>query len=139
MTLLRWRESMSIGDPAVDADHQRLIGILNRLHYMRLAGDERAAIDTVLDDLVHYTRYHFGREEALMQAAAYPGFQSHRRLHRELSERMEMFRTAYRCGSETFDFAEFYDFLSDWLLVHILCEDMQLKPYLAKAPLAAAG
>ncbi len=37
--------------------------------------------------------------------------------------------------------AEFYDFVTDWLLVHLLCEDMRIKPYVANldaAQVAAA-
>lgn len=131
MPLLHWRQNMSLGHEALDADHKHLIDLMNRLHYMMLAGDEAAAIKSTLDDLLHFVQYHFEREEGLMRRCSYPHREAHKRLHHELAERLRMFQSAYEWSPETFDRAEFYDFVTDWLLVHFLCEDMRIKPYVA--------
>ncbi|MCW5698786.1 MAG: hemerythrin domain-containing protein, partial [Rhodospirillales bacterium] len=72
MALLRWRQNMSLGNEALDADHKYLISLVNRLHYMMLAGDEVNSVQTVLDDLLHFVHYHFQREELLMRRGEYP-------------------------------------------------------------------
>lgn len=131
MALLHWRPNMSLGIAALDADHRHLIDLLNRLHFMFLAGDENAAVGDVLDELLAYTRRHFAREEAVMRRTGYPGFQRHRQQHRELADRLAVFRARFDAAPDQFDMAAFYDFLSEWLLVHVLDEDMKLKPYVA--------
>lgn len=131
MALFRWRDNLSIGVPSIDADHKKLIDMLNCLHFMSIAGDDHDAIGRVLGGLVDYARVHFRREEALMQAAHYPDVAAHQRLHRDLSAKLREFETAYANDAETFDVEAFYDFVADWLLVHVMTVDMKLKPHLA--------
>lgn len=131
MALFRWRDNLSIGVPSIDADHKNLIDMLNCLHFMSVAGDDQDTIGRVLAGLVDYARTHFRREEALMQAAHYPEFAAHQRLHHALSAKLREFEAAHATNPDTFDVEEFYDFVADWLLVHVLSVDMKLKPYLS--------
>lgn len=130
MALLHWRPNMSLGVDVIDADHKHLIDLLNRLHFMTMAGDEPAAVAAALDELVAYARGHFAREEGLMRRAGYPGLADHREHHRQLAERLQTFRYTFEADPERFDIAAFYDFLADWLVVHVLDEDMKLKPWI---------
>jgi hemerythrin len=135
----RWRDSLSLDVPAIDADHKHLIELLNRLHYMALAGDDREAVGAVLSELVDYTLAHFEREEALMKASDYPGLAAHVRLHEVLRAQAAHFRDRFRADPRAFDVERFYVFLSDWLTMHILGEDMKLKPWVAKCQQTAAA
>jgi hemerythrin len=123
---------MKLGIPAIDADHKTLVGLLNTLHYAMIAGDDRAGLGSVLKDLVDYTHGHFAREEALMERGRYPGIEAHRAIHRRIATAMETYRTTFLDEPETFDMAAFYDFVSGWLLHHVLGEDMKLKPYVSR-------
>lgn len=136
MTLLHWRDNMSLGIEAIDDDHKSLIELLNRLHYMIRAGDEHAEIERVLDDLRAYCERHFGREEELMERCGYPERDAHQALHRDLEARLETWTRAYQDDPDGFDASAFYDFVSDWLLVHVLEEDMKLKPHITEAAVA---
>jgi hemerythrin len=138
MTPIRWLDSLSLDVPAIDADHKHLLDLLNRLHYMALAGDDREAVGAVLAELVAYTFAHFAREEALMQACGYPGLAQHARLHEVLRAQVAHQRARFRADPRSFDVQGFYAFLSDWLTMHILGEDMKLKPWVAAAETAAA-
>lgn len=131
MTLLHWRESMSVGVEAVDNDHKHLIDLLNQMHFLVLAGDDRTSVGAVLDELVHYVEYHFDREEKLMQFSDYPGLEEHRSCHQDLARRLLEYKKTFEDRPESFDAAAFYDFLSDWLLVHVLEKDMKYKPYVS--------
>lgn len=128
---------MQLGIPAIDADHKRLVALLNHLHYAVIAGDDRRGIGDLLEDLVAYTRSHFAREEALMKSSGYPDLENHRRVHERIAENMQAYQTAYLDAPGAFDMDGFYDFVSGWLLHHVLGEDMKLKPYVAKARAAA--
>lgn len=138
MTLLHWRPYMSVGDATLDADHQVLINLLNKLHYRLFAGDEPGEIENVLEDLVEYTRGHFAREESLMRRVGYPKVDRHCAQHRALTDALEGYQRQYHEDGDDFDEAAFYDFVSDWLLIHVLEEDAKLKPYLAARPVAIA-
>lgn len=139
MTPFRWRDSLSLDVPAIDADHKHLIELLNRLHYMAMAGDDRQAVGAVLSELVEYTLAHFEREEALMRDAQYPGLAAHARLHEVLRAQATHLRERYLTDPRAFDMERFYLFVSDWLTMHILGEDMKLKPWVARREAVAAA
>jgi hemerythrin-like metal-binding protein len=132
MTLFHWRDSLSLDVPAIDDDHKRLIDLLNRLHFMVLAGDDREAIGATMWELVRYTQRHFRREEMLMRLSGYPGYEAHKRLHKALTERVMEYYDAFQAKPSRFNVKKLYDFLADWLLVHITKEDMRLQPYVAR-------
>lgn len=133
MALLHWKENMALGNAAIDADHKRLIDLFNRLHFMALAGDDERAVEDALEELRVYARVHFAREEAMMRRWAYAGLADHQRCHRDFASRLASFIADFRANPEAFDMAAFYDFLADWLLVHVLDEDMKLVPHLTAA------
>lgn len=139
MSLIRWRESLSLGVPSIDTDHRRLIHILNHLHFMAIAGDDRAALAQVLRELLDYAKGHFAREEMLMRLAAYPGYEAHRKLHRQLTETVMGFEARYHAKPRHFDVQRFYDFVADWLMLHILEEDMKIQPFVARLASTSAA
>jgi hemerythrin-like metal-binding protein len=134
MALFRWRDSLEIGVPAIDRDHRRIIDLLNRLHFMVLAGDEREAVGKVITEVVRLTQYHFRREEALMRLADYPELAAHRAQHRAFVSQVAQFDQRYRGTPERFNMQEFYDFLADWLTVHMAREDTRIAPYVKNLP-----
>ena len=129
VTVLRWQPAMKLGIPGIDADHKTLVGLLNTLHYAMIAGDDRSGLGNVLKELVDYTHTHFAREEALMERSGYPELEAHQAIHRRIAAAMEGHRATFLDEPDAFDMEEFYDFVSGWLLHHVLGEDMKLKPY----------
>ena len=79
-----WSEEMSVGVPALDADHRCLVRIVNLLRDVE-GEDARRAVETVLDTLVVYCRYHFAREERVMAWCRFPGVGVHRGEHEEFA------------------------------------------------------
>jgi len=132
MTLLHWRDNMSVGVEAVDNDHKHLVDLLNQLHFLVLAGADRPSVGEVLEELMHYTEYHFDREETLMRSSDYPGLEEHQTCHRELARRLLEYKKTFDDRPESFDATAFYDFLSEWLVVHVLEKDMKYKPYVVR-------
>lgn len=139
MTLFRWRESVAIGIPEIDDDHKHLIGLLNRLHFTVLAGAGPAAVGEVLDALAGRFTAHFRHEEALMLRTGYRDYERHRRRHAELAERLAADQASFREHPERFDAASFYDVLADWLVVHMLREDLPLKSCVEAAAATATA
>jgi hemerythrin-like metal-binding domain len=139
MTPFRWQDSLSLDVPAIDKDHKLLIDLLNRIHYMELAGDDQEAIAVVIAELVEYTTTHFSREEMLMRLSGYPGYKAHQKIHESLRTRVADLHAQFQRKPETFDVQRFYRFLADWLTMHILGEDAKIKPYVEKLAEAQAA
>lgn len=139
MTPFRWQDSLSLDVPAIDRDHKLLIDLLNRIHYMELAGDDQDAIAEVIAELVEYTATHFSREEMLMRLSGYPGYKAHQAIHDSLRNRVAELHAQFQRKPESFDVQHFYRFLAEWLTMHILGEDTKIKPYVEKLAEAQAA
>jgi hemerythrin-like metal-binding protein len=126
-----WNEAMSVGQPDIDADHKRLVSIINRLWVAEDNGN-RQVIEFVLDDLVHYTEVHFKREEQMLADMEYDEFERHRGIHQSICRRLEEIRWEYFQGIREELRGEILEFLRNWLNQHILVEDMRYRPWLRK-------
>jgi hemerythrin len=83
----------------------------------------------VLSILEQYTALHFRTEEAVMQEAAYPEFESHVMLHRELTRKTKSIgQDAAASRNENVALK----FLRDWWLTHINVEDRKYAPFVIK-------
>lgn len=130
--MILWREALSVGHLVIDADHQKLIELINLFETAN-----EADIEQILFELVRYTRAHFAREEALQRQANFPEGPEHKVLHEKLAAEAQDFlhqwETSPRIGHAAM-VARLAPFLKAWLIDHIINEDLKMKPYLAAAP-----
>lgn len=139
MAACPWTGAMSVGVPALDSDHRCLVRIINLLAEVDHGAEARSTIETVLDTLAMYARYHFAREERLMEECGFPASQVHRAEHEEFTDNIHGLRLGLG-GRATPDLAkELFDYLTGWLRHHILIQDMAYKPYVRAASAAADG
>ncbi len=124
-----WTEAMSVGVPALDADHRCLVRIINLLHDAE-GNDTRRVIDMVMEALNRYARFHFAREEQVMVACGFPALGVHRAEHAGFSRMLAAIPQRHH-GEKAAQ--ELRDYLKDWLLHHILIQDMAYKPYIAES------
>lgn len=124
MAFVSWKEEYSVGVPQLDAQHRRLVDIMNSMHEAMLMGGKPEALQAVLDDLVAYTRHHFSYEEQLMEKAGYPGLEEHKRKHRAMVAQVEGFHTEITSGKATVSL-KLMSFLKDWLTRHIMETDQR--------------
>ena len=129
MAFIQWDKSFSVGTTALDADHRRLIEILNRIYDAWQTDPSKIELDQLFDELLDYTDGHFNREESKLAARDYPLLAAHHAQHERLRETVLAFRTRHLAGNTpdalTEDMAKF---LKSWLMDHILGEDMKYKP-----------
>ncbi len=125
----RWTEAMSVGVPALDGDHQRLVRIVNLLRTAKDEGATSATIVTVLETLKLYGVYHFRREEHVMEAIRFPGTVFHRAEHESFADYMDALRARYGSTRDPAMVDELFNYLTGWLRHHILIQDMAYKPY----------
>lgn len=124
--VLIWTNAIRVGIDLLDKDHQILVSLLNRL-MLRTADD--ADVDDVITKLVDYTHYHFNREEAILEAAAYPGLQMHRALHKKLIRDLNGHRDAWSQHHNQENLIQLHKFMKDWLFNHILSEDQKYASF----------
>jgi hemerythrin len=135
--MILWRDSMSVHNELIDRDHQHLICLINSVE-LALHSNSSAQLESVVTQLGDYTDYHFRREERIQRAIAYPDSEAHLQAHTKLIERFnELRRQLSNLLSPNVDPAlrdEVIGLLRDWLIQHLLKEDMAMKPFLAKHP-----
>ena len=129
MAYMEWRSELEVGHGRIDADHQDLVGAMNRLHAAMDQGKDREEIALVLNFLRDYTVTHFSTEEALMIRHNYPDAPSHFAAHAALLLQVSDFIADYRTGSIV-GMAEMLQFLETWLVEHIRGKDRALGAYL---------
>lgn len=131
MSRFEWNNEMSVGVPSLDTDHRCLIRIINLLDGIGPI-DTIRTVDTVLDTLLLYGRFHFAREEKVMKACGFPGRRVHALEHRRFTSFIDRLREGDRAATSRTP-RRLYDYLSDWLRHHILIQDMAFKPYVIES------
>jgi hemerythrin-like metal-binding protein len=123
MALMTWNTSFSVGVQKLDGQHTILFTILNDLHAAMMKGQAQSMTGPLLHQLADYTHTHFAAEEAMMEAARYPGLADHKIKHRELFKQVEDYVLRFDKGEITLN-VQLLDFLRDWLTNHIKKVDM---------------
>ena len=82
MSWIEWSPECNVNINKIDEQHKKLVGIINKL-YEALADETRIKelIRKVIEDLLDYTKYHFGTEEDLMRNSGHPNFLKHKAEH----------------------------------------------------------
>ncbi len=129
MATITWSEMMSVGVPALDADHKLLVGLINNLH--RSVGDleEYATLGSVLRALEEYVIHHFTREERVLHACGYPSMAGHARTHSRLGDQVRALKESYDADRSTVRARDCLDFLHQWLIDHICSTDMDYRAW----------
>lgn len=131
MAFLDWTESLSVGFRLLDADHKRLIDLINKLHDASEVNASSPAVLSALDALIDYARTHFVHEETLMRKTAYPQFIPHKIEHDRLMVQIEELRKRM-AAAQTGVSKDTTVFLRTWLCDHIIKIDRFLGEWLVK-------
>lgn len=119
-----WTDAMITGVEAIDSDHRVLMKLLNKITSHTVDSNN---IGTIVDKLVDYTRYHFKREETIMEVCAYPGLAEHSEIHKSITAEVDRLANDWRKNQEPELLAHLHKFLRDWLFSHIIHEDTKIE------------
>lgn len=137
MSFLEWKDRMSVGNPSIDHDHQKLVRYVNEMHDAMMAGHGKDVVGPILHKLVAYTKEHFAREEAVWRAGHYVEFARHKKQHEDLLHTVGDFQAKYNAGAVALS-VEVMNFLRDWLKTHILRSDKEAADAIAATAAAHA-
>lgn len=130
MPLMNWNDKMSVGIEVFDADHKKLIAMLNDLFDAVQAGKGKDVLGKILDGLVDYTKMHFSREEQMMQKHSYVDYAAHKKEHDDLAKQVLDVQKKYQSGQTATLSMEVMNFLKNWLVKHIQGTDKKYGPFL---------
>jgi len=135
MAIVAWREQMSLNYLPLDQEHQDFLKVVNYSLGAAKSGDFRG-MERVFNSCYDYVRNHFSHEEDIMERIKFPDMKAHMQAHRTFIKNISEFRQKYETAKTKEKKIEWAvktaDFLSLWLLGHILSRDKLLKPYLVR-------
>ncbi|MBF0295129.1 MAG: hemerythrin family protein [Magnetococcales bacterium] len=127
---IEWKASLSVGDFALDRDHQQLIGIMNNFMDAVVKNHALEERGRVLNDLLLYTKNHFQKEEAYLQQIDYPGLAAHQEAHAALMRQVFEFRMKFLLNPDQ-PSQDLFAFLNHWLINHIIKMDLQYREFVS--------
>lgn len=128
MSSYPWKPEYSVNIRSIDAQHQKLVGMINDLFDAMKVGKGKETVERLLIELIDYTKVHFTEEERLLQANNYPGLLAQQGEHRRLIQQVLEYQQQWKAGKPVT--IEFSQFLKNWLTQHILVEDMKYSKFL---------
>jgi len=128
MTLLAWDESLETRIPHIDAQHRKLISLINDLDQAVQDGTGGLLVSYVLQELIRYVKDHFEDEEQLMLRRRFPDLTAHRKEHDLFASRLNEIHTTFQDGDALS--SNILDFLKDWLVNHIRRTDQAYAAFI---------
>ena len=129
MALMEWDKTMSVGVEKLDAQHKKLIDLINEAYAAIQTHDAHAMTD-LINKMREYANEHFVYEEECLKEHAYPAFQEHKFLHAKFNNDVDEFQ---RQLFEKTNLSQIFVYLSRWLTTHIMEEDKKYVPYMPKS------
>jgi len=128
MSILEWNENFSVTVKELDDQHKKLVTILNLLHDAMKKGEGKSKLNSTLDELVSYTKFHFAHEEKLMQQYNYPAYAAHKKEHEDLIHKVVDYLSQLDSGKTVLP-SQIIQFLKEWIVNHIGQSDKKYGPF----------
>ncbi|MHC1752685.1 bacteriohemerythrin [Humidesulfovibrio sp.] len=129
MPIAIWDASFSIGVPEIDAQHQRLMALVNEVEAAILEHHGAEIAAKALRTLCDYAVEHFAAEEALMDMDSYADYDKHMGAHMDGTTKALEFLQAVG-EDKPVDMQAFLAYLSQWVREHIMEMDQGLGRHL---------
>lgn len=129
MTQIEWSEEFSVGNAAVDQEHESLIEHINELYEQLNQALDTELIESMLADIQDEISTHFALEELLMQEAGFAEYDAHKQDHERLLDQIHdmIFHFTEDPGSGR---ELLINRLSDWFSHHFKGFDVRLHDQL---------
>ena len=128
---LTWLNSLAVGVPDIDKQHQELFAKANTLFDAMRAGESKEAIGPLMGFLGDYVVQHFQSEERHMRLTGYPAYPVHKAQHDAFVTKFKEFAKDLETnGPHPVLAIRVQRTVSEWLLNHIAKVDTQLAAHL---------
>lgn len=120
--MLKWDEKMSVNIKEIDAQHKKLIDVLNGFYLNLGKEDAKKNLDKLLDDLEEYTITHFSTEEKYMKNFNFYDYEEHKKQHSDFVNKIKDAKKRISEGRMVLSL-EITNSIKDWLVTHIMGTD----------------
>jgi len=124
-----WKEEYNLEIDIINAQHKKLVDIINRLYQSFIDKNHNNILADIIDELIDYTKYHFSVEEEYFAKHNYQKAKEHILYHRDFVRKISEFKADVDAGKMSTVY-KMMTFLQDWLVNHIIKEDVQYVPAL---------
>ena len=132
--VIAWSEDYELGNSFVDAQHKKLFELVGSIGKTCSEGGDFNTLSDTLDFLLQYTVQHFSDEEALQIKHGFPEYEYHKKLHEEFETIVSEKVAEFKEKGSTKDLSDTVnEFVIEWLVNHILKEDMKIGEYIRDA------
>ena len=129
MQKIVWSDDFSVGIRSIDEQHKKLIDIINKLIAAPNLSVCSETVSDVLSEMLRYTKEHLEFEEQLLKEHGYPDLEHHISNHLMYLENIGHFALKVMNGNQDVP-EELLKYLQDWLINHILHDDMEYSQFL---------
>ncbi|MFW5797262.1 MAG: bacteriohemerythrin [Spirochaetota bacterium] len=134
---VEWTPKLSVGVPVFDEHHKRWLSIIDELYQVMRRGASDEAMQKTFDEVLAYTEYHLGAEERAFEHFDYPRSDDHKRMHRELTEKIRSLHADMQTGNKQLVALEVMEFLENWVVKHIIGCDKLYREFFKDADVAS--
>jgi hemerythrin len=131
--VFEWKENFSVNNKDIDEQHKKLFEIGQRLYDLISSSGDYDRFDeimAILDELSEYVKYHFEFEEKLMEECQYSNLAPHKMEHYFFMKKINKEKERDIDSSQKETLLRLVKFVADWIMQHILKEDMAYKEHL---------
>ncbi len=131
-----WIDDYLVNIHKIDEQHRGLFTTAGKLYKMFLGHEDIKEMDHIFSSLIRQTIVHFRTEEEFMQSHHYPEYEHHKKLHDLLIQQIEDMQDSQQVLKSLhfqqpwIEKVEVADYLSGWLINHIIDEDKKLGTFL---------
>jgi len=122
MELFKWHKTYSVNNEELDNHHKKLCNILNNLYENCMGTELSKSLDSIAEELVSYSNYHFSAEEQHMRDIGYRDIDRQINEHREFTQRALQLQHVVN-KNDLEHTKELIVFLGSWILHHVMEED----------------
>lgn len=131
-SIINMSDDFLTGIELIDEEHRQLFDIIGRAYAVmedEYAYDKYDAIVSILTELKEYTIFHFSDEENYMQSIGYDGYEAQKKVHDAFIEKivdLDFGQMEAMDDNQSQFLKELMDFLTEWLIGHILNMDKKI-------------
>lgn len=129
MTIV-WNDSYGTGLADIDAEHRKLLDIVNRMHEAVGSGRGAEVMGGILAETAEYAKFHYAHEEKEMQQLGYPGLAEHKREHAKSISALDAMIREHAQGANSLSPEKVLHNLNFFFVDHFMDADSKFKRYL---------
>ncbi|KNY25298.1 bacteriohemerythrin [Pseudobacteroides cellulosolvens] len=128
--ILEWKENFSVNNKDIDEQHKKLFEIGQRIYDSISTMNSYDRYDEIMEifsELNEYVKFHFKFEEELLEECGYSKLETHKMEHHFFMKKLEREANRDIESSQKETLVRLINFIADWIVQHILKEDMAYK------------